>query len=70
MHLTKKELVNEVVISAKNELQKRYLKYLTKKYLKKNDILEYLRLVATDKHSYAIKYIKLGENEEEKPETA
>ena len=59
-----------MVVSAKNELQKRYLKYLTKKYLKKNDILEYLRLVATDKNTYAIKYIKLGDNEEEKAEGA
>ena len=49
-------------------MQKRYLKYLTKKYLKKVDILEYLRLVSVDKNSYAIKYIKLGGNEEEKAE--
>ena len=59
-----------MAVTSKNELQKRYLKYLTKKYLKKNDILEYLRLVATDKNSYAIKYIKLGENEDEKAEGA
>lgn len=52
-------------MTSKVELQKRYLKYLTKKYLKKNDILEYLRLIATDKNTYAIKYVKLGENAEE-----
>ena len=55
-------------MTSKSELQKRYLKYLTKKYLKKLDILEYLRLVATDKSTYAIKYIKLGENDEGKEE--
>ena len=41
---------------------------MTKKYLRKIDILEYLRLVAVNKQSYAIKYIKLGANEEEKEE--
>ena len=59
-----------MAVTAKSELQKRYLKFLTKKYLKKLDILEYLRLVATDKTTYAIKYIKLGGNDEDKPETA
>ena len=68
--LTKKRSFKKVLVNSKLELQKRYLKYLTKKYLKKNDILEYLRLVATDKNTYAIKYIKLGQNEEAKPETA
>ena len=57
-----------MTITSKGNLQKRYLKYLTKKYLKKVDILEYLRLVALDKNAYAIKYIKLGANEDEKEE--
>ena len=59
-----------MAVTAKSELQKRYLKFLTKKYLKKLDILEYLRLVATDKQTYAIKYIKLGESDEGKAEAA
>ena len=58
----------KVTVTSKIDFQKRYLKYLTKKYLKKNDILEYLRLVATDKNTYAIKYVKLGENNEENAE--
>ena len=58
----------KVSITSKIDLQKRYLKYLTKKYLKKNDILEYLRLVATDKNTYAVKYVKLGENTDENAE--
>ena len=57
-----------VTVSFKNDLQKRYLKYLTKKYLKKVDILEYLRLVATDKQTYAVKYIRLGGNDENQAE--
>jgi large subunit ribosomal protein L22e len=37
-------------------MAKRYTKYLTKKFLKKNSIREYLRVVATSKTTYAIKY--------------
>ena len=55
-------------ISTKVKFAKRYIKYLLKKYLKKNDILEYLKVIATDKHTYKIKYIKLGEAEENEEE--
>ena len=57
-------------ISTKVQFAKRYLKYLIKKYLKKNDILEYLKVIATDKQAYRIKYIKLGEAEEQEEETS
>ena len=57
-------------ISTKSQFAKRYIKYLIKKYLKKNDILEYLKVIATDKQSYKIKYIKLGENEENEEEAS
>ena len=58
----------KVAVTSKTDLQKRYLKYLTKKYLKKNDILDYLRLVASDKNTYTIKYVKLGDSAEEEAE--
>ena len=41
------------------------MKYLLKKYLKKNEILEYLKVIATDKMTYKIKYIKIDDGEEE-----
>jgi len=34
---------------------KRYLKYLTKKFLKKNQMREWLRVVATSKDTYTLK---------------
>jgi len=43
---------------------KRYLKYLTKKYLKKVKIAEYLRVVATEKTKYELKYLKIHNDEE------
>jgi len=57
-------------LSTKVQFAKRYIKYLVKKYLKKNDILEYLKVIATDKQTYKIKYIKLGESDEQEEETS
>ena len=42
---------------------KRYLKYLTKKYLKKQELKEFLRVIATKKNTYEVKYFNI-QNEE------
>jgi large subunit ribosomal protein L22e len=44
---------------------KRYLKYLTKKYLKKQDLREYLRVVATNKNSYQIRYFNIRNEDDD-----
>ena len=44
---------------------KRYLKYLTKKYLKQAEILDYLKVNATKKNTYKVKYVKIDRNEDE-----
>lgn len=55
-----------IQVVSKRRVSKRYLKYLTKKFLKKNGILEYLKVISTNKATYEIRYIKYdGENEEE-----
>jgi large subunit ribosomal protein L22e len=56
---------SKITVTSKVRLSKRYLKYLTKKYLKKSDILEYLKVIATDKQTYKIKYVKLDQEEGE-----
>ncbi len=38
---------NSIIVQASIPFSKRYLKYLTKKYLKKQELKEYLRVVAT-----------------------
>ena len=43
---------------------KRYVKYLTKKYLKKSQLKEYLRVVMESKNSYVMKYYKFDNAEE------
>ena len=58
----------KIQIKSKISLKKRYLKYLMKKFLKKMDVLDYLKVIAADKKSYVIKYIKVGENAEEQIE--
>lgn len=49
---------------------KRYIKYLTKKYLKKSALRDWLRVVSTGKNVYTLKFFNLaydqdaGEDEE------
>ena len=44
---------------------KRYLKYLTKKYLKKQQLKEYLRVIMSSKNSYTLKYYKIDMNQDD-----
>ncbi|KAK4476708.1 hypothetical protein RD792_015868 [Penstemon davidsonii] len=46
---------------------KRYLKYLTKKYLKKNNVRDWLRVIASnkDRSIYELRYFNIAENEAE-----
>merc|ERR1719246_72313 len=50
---------NNVVVEAKIDFSKRYLKYLTKKYMKKQQLRDYLRVVATSKNTYELRYLQL-----------
>jgi large subunit ribosomal protein L22e len=43
---------------------KRYLKYLTKKYLKKNELREYLYVSATSKKAYELRFYKIEQPDE------
>lgn len=50
------EITNEdkktVHIKGKIPFSKRYLKYLSKKFLKKHEVRDYLHLIATNKDTY------------------
>jgi len=52
-----------VVVESKVPFSKRYLKYLTKKYLKKQELKEFLRVIAINKSTYQLKYFNI-QNEE------
>lgn len=43
----------------------RYLKYLTKKFLKKNNLRDYIRVVATNKTNYELRYFQINTADEE-----
>ena len=52
-----------IIVQSSIPLSKRYLKYLTKKYLKKQDLKEYLRVVATQKNQYELRYFNIQSEE-------
>jgi len=58
----------KLTVTADVAFSKRYLKYLTKRYLKKNSLREWLRVVADDKSSYTLKYFNINNDEEESDE--
>ena len=54
---------NRIVLTSSVPFSKRYLKYLTKKYLKKNNLRDWLRIVASTKDAYELRYFQ-GEDDE------
>ena len=53
-----------IIVESTIPFSKRYLKYLTKKYLKKQDLKEYLRVVATSKNQYELRYFNIQAEED------
>jgi len=54
-----------ITVSTDVPFSKRYLKYLCKKYLKKNNLRDWLRVVSTSKDTYELKYFQINNEEEE-----
>jgi len=54
----------KINVSAKGAFSKRYLKYLTKRFLKKNKLRDWLRVIATDKKTYELRYFNIAEQEQ------
>jgi len=50
---------SKITVTANVPFSKRYLKYLTKKYLKKHSLREFLYVIATGKTGYQIKYFNI-----------
>jgi len=55
----------KVYVNSDVHFSKRYLKYLTKKYLKKNSLRDWIRVVANEKDSYQLRYFRISSNEDE-----
>lgn len=56
---------NSVTVTSDNEFSKRYLKYLTKKYLKRNSLRDWLRVVAVSKDTYELRYFQINQDEQD-----
>ncbi|XP_040116976.1 60S ribosomal protein L22-like [Oryx dammah] len=48
---------SKITVTSEVPFSKRYLKYLTKKYLKKKNLRDWLRVVANSKESYELRYL-------------
>lgn len=55
----------KVFVTADVHFSKRYLKYLTKKYLKKNSLRDWIRVVADQKDSYELRYFRISSNDDD-----
>ena len=48
-----------IFVTAQLPFSKRYLKYLTKKYLKQQDLRDYLHVIASNASTYELKYFNI-----------
>ncbi|KAG9510939.1 60S ribosomal protein L22 [Fragariocoptes setiger] len=60
----------KLVVMSEIPFSKRYLKYLTKKYLKKNNLRDWLRVVSASKDSYELRYYQINNEEDEDEDEA
>ena len=54
-----------VVLTSEVPFSKRYLKYLTKKYLKRNTLRDWLRVVASTKDTYELRYFHINQDDDD-----
>ena len=55
----------KVNVTAELPFSKGYLKYLTKKYLKKQQLRDYLRVISSNASTYELRYFKIADAEKE-----
>jgi large subunit ribosomal protein L22e len=55
---------SKITIVTTGPFSKRYLKYLTKKYLKKHSLRDWMRVVASSKNSYELRYYNINDEAE------
>ncbi|KAF3537018.1 hypothetical protein F2Q69_00024904 [Brassica cretica] len=58
---------SKITVTSDGQFSNRYLKYLTKKYLKKHNVRDWLRVIAAnkDRNLYELRYFNIAENEAE-----
>ena len=58
----------KVLVNADTAFSKRYLKYLSKKYLKKQQLRDWLHVIASTKTAYELRYYNIHEQDAEEDE--
>ncbi|KAF9430909.1 37S ribosomal protein S9, mitochondrial [Podila epigama] len=58
----------KITVTANQEFSKRYLKYLTKKFLKKHQLRDWLRVIASDKNTYELRYFNIANQDDDEDE--
>lgn len=56
---------NKVVVVSNTKFSGKYLKYLTKKFLKKNQIRDWIRFVSVKQNQYQLQFYNVADDEEE-----
>lgn len=69
-HLKFERQKYKLIVTSEIPLAKRYLKYLTKKYLKKNNLRDWLRVVSSSKDTYELRYYQINNEDEDEEEDA
>merc|ERR1712127_850548 len=59
---------SSINVTCKIAFSKRYLKYLTKKFLKKQRLRDYIRVIARTQKSYFLRYFNFHEDDNEEEE--
>ncbi|KAK4538389.1 hypothetical protein CDCA_CDCA17G4414 [Cyanidium caldarium] len=52
-----------IVVTANIEFSKRYFKYLARKYLKKREMRDFMRIVSSGRDTYQLRYYNVGQAE-------
>merc|ERR1712129_573768 len=55
----------KILVTAEAPFSKRYLKYLAKKYLKMQQLRDFLRVVAPNKTTYELRYFNINEDKDD-----
>lgn len=60
----------KITVTSEIPISKRYLKYLTKKFLKKHNVRDWLRVIASnkDRNVYELRYFNIADNDAEEEE--
>ncbi|KAG0708997.1 60S ribosomal protein L22 [Suillus ampliporus] len=59
---------SKITVTSSIPFSKRYLKYLTKKFLKKNTLRDWIRVVASSKDMYQLRFYNIARDGEEEDE--